>query len=78
VKARWNEKKAAVQALLQYINDEAQRLDAAQAFNFTKWDDILNQVVWPGSTIKGSYAAETAYLHDWLAERLAWLDNNFN
>jgi hypothetical protein len=76
VKARWNEKKAAVRTMLQYINDEAQRLDAAQALNFTKWD-ILNQQIWPDATVKGSYAAEIAYLHNWLETRLAWLDNNF-
>jgi hypothetical protein len=76
VKARWNEKKVAVRALLQYINDEAQRLNTAQTLNFAMWD-ILNQLVWPEATVKGSYAAEITYLHDWLQERLAWLDTQF-
>lgn len=48
-------------------------LTDAQQRNFEAFP-VLNQYVWANNYVGGSYANEIAYLKNWIAERMAWLD----
>jgi hypothetical protein len=73
VKNRWNEKRAAVNGIFQYIDDRVVYLNSAQDYNFKKWK-ILERFVWPNAVVTGTYEAEIAYMKSWLTTRLNWLD----
>jgi hypothetical protein len=73
VASRWNEKKASVDQLSQFIDERAQYLSVAQNFNFKKWT-ILDKHVWPNAQVPGSYNGEISYLKEWLSTRIQWLD----
>ncbi|MDR3235696.1 MAG: CotH kinase family protein [Prevotellaceae bacterium] len=77
IKARWAEKKNAVQNLLQFIDDEAAYLDGAQQRNFNRWD-VLGKAVYPGSPVHYSYEAELQYLTEYFENRIAWIDAHIN
>ncbi|MEJ7588559.1 MAG: hypothetical protein WKI04_13440 [Ferruginibacter sp.] len=55
----------------------AGRLSASQKKNFLKWP-ILNQKVYLNLQAAGSYEGEVTYLKNYLANRIAWLDTQFN
>ena len=76
--ARWNEvKAAAIDSLLAYVDQSAAALDLSQQNNFQRWP-ILGQTVWPNSEAAGSYAGEVEFTKSWLAQRIAWMDAQFN
>jgi hypothetical protein len=79
VKARWNEKKAEL-ALTAFIDQQAADLENAQKVNFRKWN-ILNSSFGYGVLATGSaatYAAQVAYVKNFLTQRVAWLDTAIN
>ncbi len=59
------------------IQQESESLQQSQINNFTRWP-ILGIMVWPNAEQAGSYAAEVAYLINWLNLRIAYLDSLFN
>ena len=76
--ARWNEVKATeVDALPAFVDQMATTLALAQENNFQRWP-ILGVRVWPNSEAAGSYAAEVEFTKTWLAQRMAWMDSQFN
>jgi len=78
VAARWNEVKAAeIDTMLPYIDQTAAALERSQQNNFQRWP-ILGQWVWPNSECAGSHAGEIDFAKSWLAQRIAWLDAQFN
>lgn len=77
VKARWNEKKAELNTVSQYIDESAAYLRKAQTQNFQKWL-ILDKYVWPNAEVPGSYSGEIAYLKTWFQKRTEWLDSAIN
>ena len=62
-------------SLLQFIDDNALLLEAAQVRNFERWP-VLGEYVWPNSFVGPDYASEVNYLKNWLTERLEWMDDN--
>jgi hypothetical protein len=67
----------ATDTLLADIDSATALLAGAAERNFARWD-ILGRYVWPnapGYAQRTTYAAEIAYLKDWLLARLAWLDS---
>jgi len=48
-------------------------VEQSQVRNWQRWP-VLNQWVWPNEFCCGSYAQHVDYLHDWLLNRLQWLD----
>lgn len=62
-------------SLLQFIDDNALLLEAAQARNFQRWP-VLGEYVWPNSFVGPDYESEINYLKNWLTERLEWMDDN--
>ncbi|MDR0450834.1 MAG: CotH kinase family protein, partial [Treponema sp.] len=79
VKARWNAKKNELD-LTAFIDQRAAYLENAQKVNFRKWN-ILNNNFGYGVLATGSaatYAAQVAYVKNFLTQRLAWLDTNIN
>jgi hypothetical protein len=59
------------------INQEASTLQQSQANNFGRWP-MQGVRVWPNPQAPGSYNAEVAYLTNWIALRIAYLDSQFN
>jgi hypothetical protein len=77
VKARWNEKRSGVDALISFIDGRAASLSTAQTHNFEKWD-ITENVSGSNSQIAGTYAGEIGFLKMWLTGRINWLDTAIN
>ena len=77
LKTRWNEKKASLEALSQFIDERAAFLDDAQKLNFTRWK-ILDTNVWPSPISTGNYQSEIIYMKSYLSMRLRWLDTAIN
>lgn len=51
----------------------AEELDASQKLNFTRWP-VLNTNIMQNYVSRGSYAAEVAYVRQYLGTRMAWID----
>jgi hypothetical protein len=77
VKMRWNEKKAEVQDVFQYIDERAEYLNLAADYNFRKWL-VLDKQVAEAAYISGSYRYQVDFVKLWLQERLYWLDGAIN
>jgi len=65
-----------------HLDSINQWMDAHQVFienaierNFNKWDDVIGNSIWAEpEPIPESYEEEIAYMKDWLAKRIAWMD----
>ena len=77
VKARWNDKKAAVRKAINDLEAEAVALEKGQQNNFTRWD-ILGLYVWPNPEWPDTYEGEIERLIGWLTSRYNWLDSALN
>ena len=79
LKQRWHELRAgpfSTALVHAYIDSVAALLDEAQVRNFTQWP-VLGTYVWPNAYIGATYAAEIAYLKQWISDRARWLDAQF-
>jgi hypothetical protein len=56
------------------IENFSQELAEAQQRNFERWP-ILGQYVWPNWFIGQTYEEEVTWMHNWLMNRLTWMDN---
>ena len=56
------------------INGFSELLAEAQVRNFNRWP-VLGQYVWPNWFIGQTYQQEVDWMHNWLAERLSWMDS---
>ena len=80
LKYRWTDlrtREFSNESIFAFIDSCADYLDDAQVRNFQKFK-ILNSYVWPNPYIGGSYYNEVAHLEQWIANRLNWLDIQFN
>lgn len=59
--------------LTDLIYDYFDELSEAQVRNFTRWP-ILGQYVWPNWFIAQTYEEEIDWMHNWLMNRLGWMD----
>lgn len=70
-----------VEKLIAEIDDNAALLANAQERNFARWP-ILGMYIWPNAEdpdtgrFRDTYAAEVAFLKQWLTDRAAWIDTN--
>jgi len=78
VKTRWTELRAAgLEAFMtNYITTTATYLDASQKNNFEVWN-ILNTIVYNELAARGSYEAEVEFLKEYVRNRIAYLDTQF-
>jgi hypothetical protein len=79
VKERWNAKKAELD-LAAFIDERAAYLENAQKVNFRKWN-ILNSSFSFGvlaSNSGAAYAAQVAYVKNFLTQRVQWLNTAIN
>lgn len=80
IKYRWEslrKNKFSYENIMGVIDSCAALLSEAQKRNFKKFD-ILNKYIWPNPYVWGNYDAEVKYLKDWMTDRLAWLDGQFD
>ena len=61
------------EAILQYINDQAEMLNESQELNFIRWP-IMNQYVHLNPRIRGSYEAEVENIRSYISKRISWMD----
>ena len=76
---RWYELRRgplATSRLLGDIDATAALLNESQARNYVRWP-ILGTYVWPNWYIGATYTDEVAWMRQWLADRLAWIDSQF-
>ena len=59
--------------LCQWIDSMALALDRSQQLNFMRWN-ILNSKEHMNPEARGSFAAEVAYLKEFVAKRVEWMD----
>ena len=59
--------------LCQWIDSMALAIDRSQQLNFMRWD-ILRRQEHMNPVARGTYAAEVAYLKDYITKRIAWMD----
>ena len=59
--------------LCQWIDSMALVMDCAQQLNFMRWD-ILRRQEHMNPVARGTYAAEVAYLKDYITKRVEWMD----
>lgn len=59
--------------LCQWIDSMALAMDRSQQLNFMRWD-ILHRQEHMNPVARGTYAAEVAYLKDYITKRIAWMD----
>lgn len=64
----------ATNRLVGIIEDYATLLDEPAARNYARWP-TLGIYVWPNWFIAKTYREEIAWVQNWLAERLAWMDS---
>jgi len=60
-----------------HLDQWAAQIEEAQARNFIRWD-ILGQEIWPNCFVGDSFRQEIRFLKDWLHQRIAWLDDQWN
>jgi hypothetical protein len=78
VKARWSALKATqLDTIFPFIDAYAALLEKSQLNNFGRWP-ILGVYVWPNPVIPGTYQGEVEQLKNWLRQRIAWMDAQFN
>ena len=77
VRDRWNAIKAEMNSIPAFVDVIANQLSLSQKKNFQKWN-ILNEKVYLNLQVAGSYEGEVTYLKNYLTNRLAWLDTEFN
>lgn len=79
---RWYELRRgmfATDALMTQIDDLTDHLRDAAGRNFVKWDR-LGKYDWPnpdGYAQRQTYQSEVDFMKDWLAERVEWIDDQF-
>ena len=61
------------EAILQYIDDQAEMLNESQELNFIRWP-IMNQYVHQNPRIRGSYEAEVENIRSFISKRISWMD----
>ncbi len=59
--------------LTDFIYSNKDLLAEAQVRNFQRWP-VLGQYVWPNWYIGQTYEDEVNWMHNWLMERVAWID----
>lgn len=72
VQARWPEVRDQVSGVLPFLDIESQRIRASASENYQLWN--VNESLWPGQILQGSWTAEVEYLRNWLATRIEWMD----
>jgi len=63
-----------INSIIDYFENQ---LTVPQVRNFQKWD-IMGTEIWPNVFVGNSYASEVEYLRNWLMDRMAWMDNEFD
>ena len=59
--------------LCMWIDSIAEEIDRSQTFTFMRWD-ILNRQEHMNPVARGSFAAEVAYLKEYITKRVEWMD----
>lgn len=73
-RVRWDALKSVrLDDLDRYIDARARALGEVPQRNFDRWP-IDAGWTWPNSVVTGSHEGETAFLKDWLQQRIDWLD----
>lgn len=75
-RCRWDELREGVlsnERIMHAIDSLVDVIDEAKDRNFDRWP-ILGEYVWPNQFIGNTHEEEIAWLKNWIAERLNWMD----
>ena len=61
------------QHLVDFINQQEEKLQESQKLNFMRWP-IMNELVHENPKVWGSYTAEVQNVRQYMSERLLWMD----
>lgn len=79
VKARWEDKKAAVyDSVNSVIQTKANEIELSADYNFKRWPKVLGYNIFYNATgyqNRKTYKSEVDYLIDWCNKRYIWMDN---
>jgi hypothetical protein len=64
-----------LERIVEHIDSLALLLDEAQQRHFTRWQ-LLGCEIWPNAFVGETWQEELDYLKLWIAQRLAWMDEN--
>ena len=83
LKRTWNKVKPELEQLPVYIQQHADYLQYAQARNFSPVSDggagwNIHAILWPSNVNRGGYQDEIEFLKNFVAKRVAWLDDYIN
>lgn len=79
VRERWNEVKSAQMAsIIDYVEQQAAKLDHSQRFNFQRWPILSDQGIHLSWYIGSTYPDYTNFLKTYLDARMRWLDGYIN
>lgn len=75
---RWRElREAGLRGkVLRTIDSNFRRLRGPARGHFRRWP-VLDTILWPAPTARGSYRAEVRALRSWVSRRIDWLDGRF-
>lgn len=77
VRERMDYYKSELPQLIQFIDDNATRLQYAQVENNKKWN-VIGEWHWPNLNVYDTYDEEVNHIKDYLTDRLMWLDENIH
>lgn len=75
---RWQDLRSSTlntDTIFHFIDSMVLVLGDAQDRNFDRWN-VLGNYVWPNAYIGQDYPQEVAYLKNWIAQRLDWMEAN--
>ena len=75
---RWQEMRLGAwhtDSLMAKIDTIAAFLDESQQRNFQRWQ-IHGQYIWPNNFVGNNFQEDVAYMKDWIANRVSWMDAN--
>ncbi|MCU1400922.1 MAG: CotH protein, partial [Acidimicrobiales bacterium] len=76
VKARWAQIYPQLLTTDAFLANQQSLIAASANANFAKWN--INQRLETVQVIKGSWTAESAYLRDWLKQRITWMNTQLS
>ncbi|MEL7222441.1 MAG: CotH kinase family protein, partial [Bacteroidota bacterium] len=78
LKCRWEEFRAGpfhLDTIFAFIDQQTALAAPALERNFQRWP-VLDQYIWPNAVVTGSYEQEVLYVKNFIAGRIAWMDQN--
>ena len=61
-----------------WMDSTAAVLQPITVRNFSRWQGVLGNKVWPNYYVGSTYRDEVSWMKNWIRQRIAWLDGQFS